>query len=140
MAFLESSGSVLNRPMTVKTAMESKWEDRIRRTGTASLHKTMNLQHSHERQEPHTLMDPTDRMLYSGSTAYIVHSQSIDDLKFKQMMDKIHQSSNYPLRWRQVSIHLQHLNKRKKRDQTIGGIIQNIALILRREAMGNGNE
>ena len=140
LVFLESTGTILNRPMTLKSTMETTWDSRIKRCGTASLHSSMSSHHAHERQDPHSLMDPTDKMLYSGSSAYIVHSQSTDDLKFKHMMDKIYQSSNYPLRWRQVSIQMQHLSRRKRRDQTIADLIMNIAIALRREAAVKGNE
>ena len=140
LASLESSGNVLNRPVTAKMNMEKVWKNRIKHYGTASLHVSMTLQNAHERQDPHSLMDPTDEILYSGTSAYIVHSQSTDDLRFKQMMDKIYQSSNYPLRWRQISIQMQHLNKRKRRDQTISDLIMTIAVALRREAAAQGNE
>lgn len=140
LASLESTGKLLNRPMTVKSTMDRKWSDRIQRCGSTSLLLSMTLQHTRDREEPHLLMDSTDKMLYSGSSAYIIHSQSTHDLKFKQMMDKIYQSSNYPLRWRQVSIQMQHLNKRKRRDQTMSDLIMNIAIVLRKEAVAHGSE
>ena len=140
LSFMERSGEILNRPMTQKTAMERQWSDRIDRVGTASLRASMKNHLMHERVEPQTLMDTTDRLKYSGSTAYIVHSQSTDDLRFKQMMERIHQTSNFPMRWRQISIQIQFLKRRMKRDESMADIILLTAITLRREAIKYGNE
>jgi hypothetical protein len=36
--------------------------------------------------EAHTLMDPSDLLKYSGTTAMIVHTQTTDELKFRLRM------------------------------------------------------
>jgi hypothetical protein len=60
----------------------------------------------------HTLMDPTDTMRYSGTTALIVHSQSTEDLKFKILMERMKSSIPYQLRWRQMIIQQRNIKNR----------------------------
>lgn len=139
LSWMERSGEILNRPMTHKNTMESKWSDRLERVGTASLKVSMRHHKESLRVEPKKLMDDTDKLKYSGNTAYIVHSQSTDDLKFNQMMEKIKQTSNYPAKWRQISIQIQYLKRRMKREETLGDAILSIGIFLRREATRNGN-
>ena len=45
--------------------------------GTPMLRSTMRDFLTHEHKEPHTLMDETDSLRYSGASALIVHSQVI---------------------------------------------------------------
>jgi len=132
--------------------------------GTPMLRSTMRDFLTHEHKEPHTLMDETDSLRYSGASALIVHSQviifntsffkkllflncvlktisqSTEDLKFRLMMDRIESSTPYALRWRQTGSALMNIKRRLKRDQALSEGIYHLANHLRSDAIANGSE
>lgn len=70
-----------SKPMEHKDTFQQTWNQRVATNATSSLRIAMKTEHvSHEK---HTLMDPSDTMKYSGTTAMIVHTQSTDELKFR---------------------------------------------------------
>ena len=153
---LEKSMSILSRTMSHQSIMKANWRERVEKIGTtegirvaltlfndffffllgtAALKNVIKFHEKHEHVEHNTLMDPTDRIKYSGSTAYIIHSQSKDDLQFKLMMEKIHSKIPYALRFRQLCVQLGTIKRKLRRDQTLRDGILMVANTLRKGAL-----
>lgn len=63
----------------------NSWNDKVDKLANSTLR--INLKETEKTAyEAHTLMDPSDLMRYSGTTAMIVHTQSTDELKFRLRM------------------------------------------------------
>jgi len=140
MAHAEMTRSQPSIPMTAQADFEAQWKN------TLSLRASGSLRHVMKREkpiyEPHTLMDPSDTIKYSGSTALIVHTQTSDELQFRLRMEQSKNKSKTPfqVKWQHVGIHYSNIQNKLKRGETMKEAIRSIAKSLRRSAMRNGSE
>ncbi len=137
MAYKETYRGLMSPPKTAQMRFRNKWDDTVERKATSTLKQTM-------KREPliyeaSTLMDATDTMRYSGSTAFIVRSQSTDELKFRMRMEKARETIPFKLRWRQVMALYKSTKQRLKRDQTMSEFLQEVGTRLQSESLRLGN-
>ena len=139
-AHMESHKTHLSLPMTAKETFEKNWKSTLKKNASSSL--KCILRREKPLYEPHTLMDPSDLIKYSGSTAMIIHTQTTDELKFRLRMERSKSKSKTPfhLKWQHMIIHYNNIEKKLKRGQTMRKAIRKIAKHLRATAMRNGSE
>jgi uncharacterized membrane protein YgcG len=135
---LESEGVIESRPLSQQSFLKKTWNEKLQQHANATLRQTMKREVPP--YEAHTLMDPTDTMRYSGSTAMIVHSSSAEELRFKLHMEMYRTNIPYDLRWKQVINLYRVLRSRLRREQTVEQAIIEFAEVLRREAMSHGQK
>lgn len=132
----ESEGTMMSKPLTAISMCETKWRDQVMHTANSTLKATM------ARDIPpyiaHTLMDSTDSIRYSGSTAVIIHSQSTEELRFKMMLQQTASTLPYQLRWRHIITNFQTIKGKLKRDQNMTQAIVDIGTKLRIAAVMSG--
>jgi len=136
LAHLETFDSLMSVPKTAQATFQGQWGDTLDANATGMLKATMK--HHPEPFEAHKLVDETDCMKYSGSTAFIVRSQSTDELKFRLRMERANEVVPYMQRWRQVISQFKLLKLRLKRDQGMGEAIQQIGQRLKLDAKALG--
>jgi hypothetical protein len=87
-------------------------------------------------------MDPSDVLRYTGSTAMIIHTQSVDELKFRLRMNKTKSKVQTPftLKWQHIIGHFDNFNHHLKKHQTMSDAIDKIASTLKQVAINNGSE
>ena len=92
--------------------------------------------------EAHTLVDPSDLIKYSGTTAMIVHSQTTEELKFRLRMErsKAKSSTPYALRWTHICHHFREFQNKLKRKETMDLAIYKVADDLQEKAILGGSE
>jgi len=139
-ARMETTKSHLSLPMAAQTSFEDNWKVTLKTNASASLKAI--LKREKPLYEAHTLMDPSDTIKYSGSTAMIVHTQSTDELKFRLRMERSKSVSKTPfqLKWQHVVIHYSTIVKKLKKGYPMRKAIRSIAKALRAAAMRNGSE
>lgn len=139
-AKMESSKSYLSLPMTAQASFEQTWKATLKKNASGSLKHIMRREKP--LHEAHTLMDPSDTIKYSGTTAMIVHTQSTDELKFRLRMERSKSMSKTPfqLKWQHVIIHYTNISKKLKKGYPMRKAIRKIAKALRAAAMRNGSE
>jgi hypothetical protein len=135
---LESEGVIESRPLSQQSFLKKTWHDKLEKHANATLRQTMKREVPP--YEAHTLMDPTDTMRYSGSTAMIVHSSSAEELRFKLHMEMYRTNIPYDLRWKQVINLFRVLRSRLRREQTVDQAIMEFAEVLRKEALSHGQK
>jgi hypothetical protein len=137
---MESVKSHMSLPMAAQESFQKSWKATLKTNASASL--KCILRREKPLYEPHTLLDPSDTIKYSGSTAMIVHTQTTDELKFRLRMERSRSKSKtpYQLKWQHVTIHYANISKMLKRGQTMRKAIRSIAKSLRAAAMRNGSE
>jgi hypothetical protein len=139
-AKMESSKSHMSLPMAAQETFSKNWNATLKLNASASL--KCILRRDKPLYEPHTLLDPSDTIKYSGSTAMIVHTQTTDELKFRLRMERSKSKSKTPfhLKWQHVIIHYNNVSKKLKRGYSMRKAIRSIAKHLRAAAMRNGSE
>lgn len=137
-AKLESTKKISSLPIDSVNNFSRIWNDKVKTYGTSTLKSTLSKDNLN--CESHTLMDPSDRMKYSGSTAMIVHTQSADELKFRVRMEREKLSTQYKLRWQTVQFHLKIIISRLKRNETTESVISDLLSRLRATATKNGSQ
>jgi hypothetical protein len=133
---MEAFKSSMSLPLMAKASFNKEWNDTLETKATSLLKQTMKAEKLPF--QAHKLQDETDTMRYSGSTAFIIRSQSTDELKFRLQMERIRESIPYTLRWRQVMAQYKYMKQRLKRDQNMPDAIRTIALKLKMEAKSLG--
>eukprot|EP01032_Pedospumella_encystans_P022485 gene22485-25478_t len=139
-ARMETTKSHASLPIAAQTSFEENWKMTLKSNASASLKAI--LKREKPLYEAHTLMDPSDAIKYSGSTAMIVHTQSTDELKFRLRMERSKSVSKTPfqLKWQHVIIHYSTISKKLKKGYPMRKAIRSIAKALRAAAMRNGSE
>jgi len=132
MAHMETFNNLMSVPKTAQQTFRGDWNETLHHNATSMLKATMKRQP--EPFEAHKLVDETDFMKYSGSTAFIVRSQSTDELKFRLRMERARETVPYTLRWRQVMAQFKLLKLRLKRDQNMTEAIKAIGQRLQVDA------
>ncbi|RYD91697.1 MAG: hypothetical protein EOP50_13860, partial [Sphingobacteriales bacterium] len=139
-AALETRRSLLSTATAAQHKLESAWNSALQAEATGTLRHT--LQQVHPPYEAHTLLDPSDCMRYSGSTALIVHSQSTEELKFRLRMERSRSQVSTPLalRWQHVLALFCGVKQKLKRGQTMGEVIDKLARVWQTAALRGGSE
>lgn len=135
---LESEGVIESRPRSQQTLLKKTWSEKLNLYANATLKQTMKREVPP--YEAHTLMNQTDKIKYSGSTAMIVHSSSAEELKYQLYTELYHTNIPYEQRWKHVITLFRILRGRLRRDQTIQQAILEFAEVLRKEALLHGNK
>lgn len=104
----ESQRTFNSKPMHDRETFENNWKTRVKRDANSTLHTTMTREVPPGR-EPLTLSDPTDVMQYSGTSAFIVHSKSNEEMIFRIRMEKGIDNIPYQVRWKHVNAHLKRI-------------------------------
>lgn len=128
----ELSGEVKCLPLHCKTKFESEWNERVLKTANPTLRQT--LRRALPPYEAHTLVDPSDTMRYSGSTALIVHVQTSEEIKFRMRMQRASSMVPYDLKWRLMMQMFKQLKGFVKKDVTASVLIKEVGNALRRQA------
>jgi hypothetical protein len=128
----ELTGELKCLPLASKMHYESEWNERVLRTATTTLRQTM--QRALPPYEAHTLLDPSDTMRYSGSTALIVHVQTSEEIKFRMRMQRASSMVPYELKWRLIMQMFKQLKGFVKKDITASVLIKEVGNALRRQA------
>lgn len=131
-AHRESRREVQSLPQKTQELFYETWKDKIDRTGTNMLR--LSMKRVVPPYDPHTLMDQSDTLRYSGSSAFLVHTQSTEELKFRLRMEKSKSGIPYEQRWRNVIAQFKNIKSRLKRNMTMASAIKDIAVTLRLEA------
>lgn len=132
-AMMERSNTLLSLPMERQMQCEAEWKDRVSKTASSALRKTMR-----EENPPHSpqmLSDPSDSIRYSGPTAVITHTMSTDEFKFRMRMQHSNSVINYDLKWKQIFMIFRHLKMKIKRDMSMTLAIRDVGNALRREGI-----
>lgn len=135
-ALMERSNTFQSLPMTTQSMFETTWNDRVKKSASDMLRATLSIEK--QPYEAHTLMDQSDTLHYSGSTAFIVHTQTTDEVKFRLRMEKTKSNIPYELRWKQVIVQFKYLKSKIKKDQSLTAAITTLAQGLKREALNIG--
>jgi len=137
---MESQRTMQSLPMSSLTKFETSWNDFVNKDSSKTLKTTLN--EEHQPYEAHTLLDPSDTMRYSGSTAMIVHSQSTEELKFRLRMEhtKSKVTSPFALKWSHICRHFDNISNKLKRKDTMFTAIQKIGDAMHQAALKNGSE
>lgn len=116
---------------------QETWRNEIAQFGSSSLKRTLQEHNDHLHYLPQTLLDPTDTMRYSGSTAFIVHSQSNDEVKFRYRMARQQDKalSPYYLKWKQCILHFDMLARKLNRGQSIVQALDQVTSFLQQIAL-----
>jgi len=127
-------------PLEAQKKFEHAWTQALTLRASGSLKTIMKREKLPHKS--HSLMDPSDTIKYSGSTAMIVHTQSTDELKFRLRMEMSRTKSKTPyhVKWHHVDLHYKCIEKKLKRGETMQQAIRVIAKTLRKAAMRNGSE
>lgn len=135
---LESKHQIESRPQTAIKEFNRDWNNHVQERATPSLRQIMKT--SIPPYEAHTLSNPDDRMVYSGSTAIIVHSSSTEEVKFK--MHSIQTAVNVPFdtRWKAVISTYRTIRSRLSREQTSEQSILLFADALKTESYSHGQK
>jgi len=136
LANMETFNNFMSVPKTAQAQFRRSWAETLEKNANATLRQTMSQENLPF--QAHRLMDPSDTMRYSGSTAMIVHTQNSDELKFRLRMERAHETIPYTLRWKQVMAQFKNLKQRLKRDQVMKASIMTIGARLRAEALPTG--
>lgn len=134
---IESSGTPMSLSGTTKQLFEDLWKNRVTKTASSALQGT--LKRIIPPYEAHTLSDPSDKLKYSGSSAFIVHTQTADELKFRLRMQKSNICIPYEVMWRHVSNTFKTLKGRLKREKTSTGALEDIKILFRDEGIRHNN-
>ena len=136
----ESMKNFLSLPMAAQEEFTKTWDDRVKEKATGVLKYIMR--RPHPTYQPHTLMDPSDTIKYSGSTAMIVHTQNSDELKFRLRMERSRARAKTPfqVKWQHVIAHFHAIQKKLTRGQSMHDVIRSIAKTLRDAALRSGSE
>ncbi len=136
----ESKKLVKSLPITTKEKIHEKWNAYVQKDANNTLRQTMRA--THNPYDPHTLLDPSDTMRYSGSTALIVHTQSAEELKFRLRMERSKSKVNTPhqLKWQHVIGHFRNIERKLKRGQKMTEVVKKIATSLQEVAVRGGSE
>eukprot|EP01038_Epipyxis_sp_PR26KG_P006719 gene6719-9212_t len=141
---LESKQMYMSLPMTQQQSFESSWRDEVKKQANDTLKSTLktSMRKNTISREPHTLMDPSDTIRYSGSTALIIHTQTTDELKFRLRMQKSKSKNNTPftLKWNTVINVFMNIKTRLKKNQTMAYAIFDIAEKLQQCSLTNGSQ
>lgn len=130
---MESMKTWQSPPVLAQNIFANSWSNKLNTSASETLKIVMNT--VTPPFDPHTLVDHSDVMKYSGSTAFIVHSQSNEELKFRLTMEKNHNSLPYELRWRQVELAFRGMKAKLKKEMTMTMAITEAANRLRKEAI-----
>lgn len=134
-AQMETNNTFLSAPMTAQLTFQTMWNDRVQETASKDLKTTLGT--SFMPCDSHCLSDASDKIQYSGKTAFIVHSQSADDLRYRQNLnDSI--LTTYENQWKQSIINFRLVKANLKRDVTMSIIIPDIAVSLIEQASAAG--
>ena len=140
MAKEEMRGTVSSLTIDSKTSFEKAWGSKVKKFGSQPL--KYHLKKEKPLYEAHTLLDPSDLMKYSGTTAMIVHTQSTDEYKFRLRMERSKSKTVTPFdqRWNHVVHLFQDLNNKLKRKETMDIVIYRLADALQETALRRGSE
>jgi hypothetical protein len=128
----EITGEIRCMPLSSKTKYETEWNERVLKTANSTLRQTMK--RVLPPYEAHTLVDPSDTMRYSGSTALIVHVQTSEEIKFRMRMQRASSMVPYELKWKLVMQMFKQLKGFVKKDVTVSVLIKEVGNSLRRQA------
>lgn len=139
-ARMESERTLMSFPMTMQAKFDVNWKKRLETESSSSLRRSMN--ETKAAYNPQTLMDPSDSLKYSGSTAMIIHSQTTEELKFRLRMERSKSKlmSPYQLKWQHIITQYDNISTKLKRNQTMTDAIKKIADTLREIALKSGSE
>lgn len=139
-ALMETQRTILSHSGTAQRKFEAAWSDQLLANATTTLKHS--LQDVHPPYEAHTLLDPSDAMRYSGSTAMIVHSQTTDELKFRLRLERSRSKANMPfeMKWQHVMAHFNNVKHKLKRNQAMSEVVDKIARFWQQVALKAGSE
>lgn len=139
-ARLESTKNMLSAPLTAQQTFNDTWTKTLQQNASSALKH--NMSRVKPPYEPHTLMDPSDSIKYSGTTAMIVHTQSVDELKFRLRMDRSKAKSQTPftVKWQHIIVHFHSINNKLKRGESMKSAIKLMARTLKEAALKGGSE
>lgn len=135
-AKMERTGRVKSLTQMEIDKMNQTWSDRLSTTANSTLRSTMN--RTIPPYEQHTLMDTTDSMRYSGTTALIVHSQSTDEIKFRYNFNATAATQPYQMRWKILTQLYLSIHSKLKREMMFSQYIHDMAAKLRAAAVMSG--
>ena len=135
-AHRESRKEVQALPQKTQDLFRETWKEKIDKIGTNTLR--LSMKRVIPPYDPHTLMDQSDTLRYSGTSSFLVHTQSTEELKFRLRMEKSKSGIPYEQRWRNVIAQFKNIKSRLKRNMTMSSAIKDIAVILRLEATSIG--
>jgi hypothetical protein len=81
LARMETTRTIESLPIASQNIFAASWSDRVKETCNSTLKQT--LEREIPSYSPHVLVDETDVLKYSGTTAVIIRSQSNDEMKFR---------------------------------------------------------
>ena len=135
----EAARTFNSKPMHDRERFEINWAARLNRDANSTLKTTMTREVP--AHEPHTLSDPTDVMQYSGTSAFIVHTKSNEEMIFRIRMEKGIDNIPYEMRWKHVMAQLKRLKAGCKRNpDLLLTFMDDLAKELRAAAMKAGTQ
>lgn len=137
---METQRTVLSRSEGALQKFDAAWNDQLLANATSTLKES--LREVHPPYEAHTLVDPSDTMRYSGSTAMIIHSQTTEELKFRLRMERSKAKVNTPfdLKWQHIIGHFRKVKYKLKRNQSMTEVVDKIARFWQQYALKGGSE
>lgn len=135
-AKMEACNTYLSAAMTSQLTFETTWNNRVREFASRSLQATLSAPIT--RHEAYNLKDPTDKIVYSGKTAFIVHSQSADELRYRLRLDVSKTPTPYQNKWNQAIITLSIIKNQLRRDITMTQAISEITHSLHEQSITTG--
>lgn len=136
----ESQNTIRSLPFAKQQNFTQEWADKVSKHANSALRTSMNKEKMP--YESHTLVDPSDVMKYSGTTAMIVHTQTTDELKFRLRMTRSRSKNSVPFaqRWHHICHHFKEIQHRLKRKETMELALHETAQMLKAVAIKGGSE
>ena len=135
-ARMETSNTFLSGPMTAQLTFESNWEDKVREHASKTLQATLGT--SFVRHESQHLTDTTDKITYAGNSAFIVHTQTADELKHRMRSGLLSALTPYENQWNQCLLDFKTIKNHIKRDVSMETVINSISTALQGHAIVAG--
>lgn len=135
-AEMERNHSHKSLPMEMQDQFARNWNEKVDIEANDTLRVTMN--RSVPAYEQHTLKDPTDVIKYSGTTAFIVNTQSSEEVKFRNRLERSKEIIPYALRWKKIIVLFKGLRQKMRRDQDMSSIFLEMGIRMRQVASDLG--
>ena len=135
-AKMEKTRDFKSAPMSAQETFAKNWSDKVDIEANGTLRATMKREVPP--YEAHTLRDPTDAIKYSGTTAMIVNTQTSEEVKFRNRLERSKETIPWELRWRKVIALFRGIKQRIKRDVSVSSVMMELAIKLKQEATKTG--
>ena len=136
-ARMESRGTYLSAPMTARLTFDTMWASRVKSGASKPLSISMSIISG--KRNPQGLTDSTDRISYSGKSAFIVHSPNADANKHRLSLETGKIWQTYESQWNHSIVAFRVIKGQVKRESTMTLAISELSNSLLCQAVASGS-